>query len=203
MVASRRRPRGETRREILTLAARLLQTRGYHGFSFQHIAEALELRAAAVHYHFPTKAELVTAVLRRFRDDFAWWRAQPAIRALDPLAQVEGFLDLEARYAEAGKVCPLGIAGVEFAALPPAACREAQALVHELRDWLAERLGAARREGCCSFAGDPQDLALAVMAAAQGALQLARLDGAACFAQVRRALRATLGDTPVPAAAGC
>lgn len=203
MTGVRRRPRGETRREILSLAAGLLQTRGYHGFSFHQIAEALELRAAAVHYHFPTKADLVAAVLRRYRDDFAWWREQPAVRSLGPARRVERFLDLEARYAEEGKVCPLGVAGVEFAALPPVACREAQALMHELRDWLGETLAAGRREGALDFAGSGTDMAAAVMAAAQGALQLARLDGPRGFQAVRRALRSALGTAVAePRAAG-
>ncbi|PWG61270.1 TetR/AcrR family transcriptional regulator [Spiribacter halobius] len=196
MVVSRRRPRGETRREILALAARLLQTRGYHGFSFHHLAEGLGVRTPAVHYHFPTKADLAAAVLRRFRDDFAWWREQPTLRALPAHAQMEAFLDLEARYVAEGKVCPLGMAGVEFASLPPAACREAQALMHELRDWLAARLAAAREQGQCTFAGSAEDTALAVMAAAQGGLQLARLNGADDFAAVRRALRTALGGDP-------
>ncbi len=68
------RRRGETRKDILNAAEQFLQLRGYNGFSYHHISAELGVRNAAVHYHFPTKADLGAAVIRRFRENFRWWR---------------------------------------------------------------------------------------------------------------------------------
>lgn len=48
----------------------LVQERGYNGFSYADIAEAIGIRKASIHYHFPSKQDLVQAVLLRYRKDF-------------------------------------------------------------------------------------------------------------------------------------
>ncbi|RZU99174.1 TetR/AcrR family transcriptional regulator [Spiribacter vilamensis] len=186
----RQRPRGQMRRRILRLAADWLQQRGYHGFSFGQLAEALEVQSSAIHYHFPTKADLATALFRQYRDELAGWRAQMADARLEPDERIERFLDLEARDLEGEHVGPLGIAAVEYASLPSAACAEAEALCDDLIDWLTATLVAGRAAGRLDFPGDAGDQACAIMAAAQGALQLARIHGRSDFAAVRRAILA-------------
>ncbi|MEX0448845.1 TetR/AcrR family transcriptional regulator [Spiribacter sp. 221] len=188
----RRRPRGEARRRILRLAAKWLQQRGYHGFSFGQIADALEIQSGAVHYHFPSKPDLVTAVFAGYRVEFAWWREQMDSSRYGPLEQVGRFLDLEARNIEGERVCPLGVAGVEYASLPAQACAEAEGLRDDLAEWLTGLLETGRLEGTLDFPGDASDQARAIMAAAQGALQLVRLHGRDDFAAVRRAILAGL-----------
>lgn len=195
VVTGQRRPRGETRRQILRLAARWLQQRGYHGFTFAQIADALEIRSGAVHYHFPTKDDLVAAVFARYRASFAWWTRQPVQAEASALTRIERFLDLEARNAGSDGVCPLGVAGVEYASLPAAACSEAEALRDDRVAWLAETLAAGRQAGELAFVGAPRDQARLIMAAAQGGLQLARVHGARDFEAVRRAILAGLAPS--------
>jgi AcrR family transcriptional regulator len=56
--------------EILDVAERMARTGGYNGFSFREIAKAVGIKAASVHYHFPTKDELGAAVARRYTERF-------------------------------------------------------------------------------------------------------------------------------------
>lgn len=51
------------RRRILDVAAQQFRSRGYAGVSVRGIAAAADLRAASLYYHFPTKDDLVLAVL--------------------------------------------------------------------------------------------------------------------------------------------
>ena len=62
--------RSETAGKILDLAEELIQTRGCSAFSYQDIADALKIRKASIHYHFETKADLVTAVIDRYTEKF-------------------------------------------------------------------------------------------------------------------------------------
>ncbi|MCS4502879.1 hypothetical protein KBTX_02863 [wastewater metagenome] len=188
-----RRPRGETRRAILATAQRLMQARGFNGFSYHHIAEALGVRTAAVHYHFPAKADLGLAVLARVREDFGWWCERQRSRGADASARLEAFFELDGRYVAADRVCPLGVVGVERTGLPPAMCREADALLQDVLGFFIETLEAGLADGSIPHVDDVADTAHQILAATQGALQLARLRGPEAYEGVLRALRQGLG----------
>ncbi|MDZ7811096.1 MAG: TetR/AcrR family transcriptional regulator [Arhodomonas sp.] len=188
-----RRPRGETRRAIVDTAQRLMQRRGFHAFSYHHVAEILGVRTAAIHYHFPTKADLGVAVIGRFREDFRWWWRQQLGRDAGAAERLEAYFALDGHYAQDDRVCPLGVVGVERAGLPVPVCREAAALLEEVAGFLQETLEAGRREGTMTFPGDATAVARQVLAATQGGLQLARLAGDDAYRSVLDGLRQTLG----------
>jgi hypothetical protein len=56
------RPAATTTR-ILDVAERLVQTRGHNGFSYADVASELGITRAALHYHYPGKAELGEALI--------------------------------------------------------------------------------------------------------------------------------------------
>lgn len=189
------RRRGDTRRDILSAAERLFQARGFNGFSYQHIAAELGVRSAAVHYHFPSKGDLGLAMISRFREDFGWWREQQEVRGATGAERLESFFALDRRYSDQRKVCPLGVVGVEFAGLPAEMCREAHALVDDVLGFITTALRLGREDGSLSFQGDVQAVALHVLAATQGGLQLGRLQGPRGFETVLVGLRSVLGMT--------
>jgi len=89
-MATATKQRSETAEQILDLAETLIQTRGYSAFSYQDIAEALGIRKASIHYHFPSKTDLGVAVIDRYIERFdtalvgiANDRAQPSMAMLD------------------------------------------------------------------------------------------------------------------------
>ena len=108
-----------TREQLLTVAADLLQRVGYASFSFRDLADAVGIRAASVHYHFPTKADLGLALVD-------WFRAQsdPQMAALcqaHPNVR-DRLLALAEQVAEhtctSGKSCPINLLLSEFSVLP-------------------------------------------------------------------------------------
>src|SRR3979490_569152 len=68
----------DTSRRILDVAERLVQTRGFNGFSYADIAEALEVTKASLHYHFPTKGDLGKRLIERYEEGFL-----PALKGID------------------------------------------------------------------------------------------------------------------------
>lgn len=71
--ATRRSPRGETRRaEILEAAAEEFAVHGYHGASIAAIAERVGITQSGILHHFPSKEVLLDAVVQnRFTEDAA------------------------------------------------------------------------------------------------------------------------------------
>lgn len=56
-----------TRARILDAAERLVQTRGFAGFTYAQIADELGITKASLHYHFAGKADLGLALIDRYR----------------------------------------------------------------------------------------------------------------------------------------
>src|ERR1035438_3458934 len=61
------------RTNVLDVADRLFQARGYHATGMRDIMEATGVSPGALHYHFPTKDALALAVIQD--------RVAPAVRA--------------------------------------------------------------------------------------------------------------------------
>src|SRR5690348_9471667 len=55
---------------ILDVAERLVQTRGFNGFSYADIAAEVGITKASLHYHFATKAELGRTLIDRYTESF-------------------------------------------------------------------------------------------------------------------------------------
>src|SRR3954452_21677743 len=60
-----------TAERSLGVAGALGQARGFNGFSYADVAEELGISKAALHYHFPGKAELGEALMERYAARFA------------------------------------------------------------------------------------------------------------------------------------
>lgn len=195
-----------TKKEILGVAEELLQTRGFQGFSYHHIAAVLGVRNAAIHYHFPTKNDLGVALIQRFRESFRWWAGQLREQGADPATCLERFIAIERRYLQDQRVCPLGVVSVEYAGVPDEMRRAARELMEDVTIWLDGVLDHGRRSGAFRFKGGTRSRALAILAALQGALQLARMQGEDVFGHVAIQIRADLGmplsDVSQVAAAG-
>lgn len=186
---------GDTREEILKVASGLLQTRGFSAFSYAHIAEALGVKTAAVHYHFPTKADLGLALIDRYRARYRRWMDEAEDQGLGPAAQLDGYVRIAARFGEDGqKICPVGALEAEYGAIPPEMQRAVQVMIEEIYAWLGRVLDQGRKSGDFHFEGSPQDMAVFIASALQGGLQVGRALGKARFDAVLRQLRRELAS---------
>jgi TetR/AcrR family transcriptional repressor of nem operon len=90
----------------MDLAESFLQDKGFNGFSYAHIAAELGVKNAAIHYHFPSKEELICAVIQRYRDRFQLWINNSRIKNLPHQEKLDWFFSIstDAR-ADNGKIC--------------------------------------------------------------------------------------------------
>jgi TetR/AcrR family transcriptional repressor of nem operon len=121
---------------LLRTAERLIRTRGYSAFSFADLATTAGITKASVHYHFPTKEELLLELYEGYMPRFVG--ALEAIRtghatASDRLNAYAGlFLD----GFEQGMLPICGALSAERAALPPAMLPKVEAFFHVHIEWL-------------------------------------------------------------------
>ena len=161
--------------QILDAAQQMVQTGGYHAFSYADIAAVVGLRKASIHYHYPGKADLGKALVVRYRETLGRKRtlieqlAGDSDQRLAWYAQV--FRDM---LRDGGRLCLCGALAAEWADLPDAVRQEVRAFFAENEVWLAGVLEAGREEGVFRFEGRAEVQAQAFLAALQGAMLLAR-----------------------------
>jgi len=176
-MASRASADGDTATRVLDIASRLVQTRGFNGFSYADIAAELQVTKASLHYHFPTKAELGRRLIERYEARFL-----DALAAID--ASAGGAADKLSRYVRiyAGvlrerQMCLCGMLAAEHGTLPEPMRAVLQHYFDANELWLARVLDDGRSAGELEFAGAPLAVAGMLLGALEGAMMLARSYG--------------------------
>src|SRR5580692_9116804 len=107
-----------TASQILDVAERLVQVRGFNGFSYANIAAELHITKAALHYHFAGKADLGVALITRYASRFA--EALAAIDSSDatPAGRLAGYASLYAQVLRQERMCLCGMLAAEYQTLP-------------------------------------------------------------------------------------
>ena len=59
-----------TSMQILDVAQKLVQTRGFNAFSYADIAKVLGVTTASLHYHFASKADLGVKLIELYESAF-------------------------------------------------------------------------------------------------------------------------------------
>ena len=182
-----------TREQLLTVAADLLQRVGYASFSFRDLAEAVGIRAASVHYHFPTKADLGVALVDWFRAQSdpqmaALCQAYPNVR--------ERLLALAEQVAEHtctnGKSCPINLLLSEFSVLPENLQLKVRAWVDDCLAGMAAWLDQGRQAGELKFPGDAIYQARLVWSVIEHGTQLSRTQADQSFRSLIQHLVTTM-----------
>ena len=60
----------DTKTAILDAAQDLIQRVGANAMSYQHISEAVGIRKASIHHHFPSKETLLEELIGRYSRQF-------------------------------------------------------------------------------------------------------------------------------------
>lgn len=174
-----------TKRAILDLAESFLQEKGFNGFSYAHIAAELDVKNAAIHYHFPTKEALTEAVIQRYRDRFQLWIHNSRVKDLSPKEKLAWFFNIyTSTRADHGKVCLAGSLETEFNSIPDTLRKQTRTLTQELLSWLGTTLSEGRDAEVFHFSGEPESKAALILSSLQGALQMARALGTPKFNEI-------------------
>jgi AcrR family transcriptional regulator len=183
-----------TREQILDAAYELLLQRGMNGFSYRDIAEPLGVKNAAIHYHFPSKMDLVKSVieenlqlLRRKTSGFMAYGgpARP---------QLEGLFEFARSQCECGRpVCMVGALSVDYEELSDATRGVLDRFMHDSVAWLTKVLETGRQQGEFDFRGEARPKAVSLLSMIQGARQLARIHGTKLLETTFDQIRTDLG----------
>ncbi len=189
-------PPANTRSRILDASERLVQIRGFNGFSYADVAAELAITKASLHYHFPSKAELGEALITRYAERFA--QALAAIDAdltLAP-AKLDAYANLYTEVLRQERMCLCGMLAAEYQTLPAPIRNAVVEFLDDNEAWLALVLENGREDGSLRFSDTAADTARSIVSGLEGAMLLARPYGAierfeTAAAQLLRSLAGT------------
>lgn len=179
-----------TRTDIVNLAEKLIRTKGYNGFSYKDISAPLNIKNAAIHYHFPIKCDLGVAVVNRNRKSFAaaiekWSKESPDVQLLK-------FIKIYEDSNASNMVCFMGAFGSSYDSLPP----ELQAVLTtsgtEIRQWLNQLLKKGLEQDVFKFSGDIECQADSIISALLASLILSKVTGQNILTNVRSVINRTI-----------
>jgi TetR/AcrR family transcriptional repressor of nem operon len=174
---ARRPAAADTAQRILDIAERLVQTRGFNGFSYADIAGALSVTKASLHYHFPTKAELGFRLIERYEKGFLAALEEIDRTAADAREKLARYAKIYADVLRANRMCLCGMLAAEYVTLPKPMKDEMRHFFDENERWLVAVLEEGRRSGALKFSGSSLDVARALVGSLEGAMMLARSFG--------------------------
>lgn len=160
-----------TREAILNAATRSAQAHGYGGLNFRDLAKEVGIKAASIHYYFPSKADLGAAVARRYRENAATALEALSDETPDPIACLRCYPDtFRTALENDNRMCLGSFMAVEYDDLPDAVAKEVQAFADVNIAWIGRQLSAAS----LIAAEECERRARAIFAAICGAQLLAR-----------------------------
>jgi TetR/AcrR family transcriptional regulator, transcriptional repressor for nem operon len=168
-----------TSQRILDIAERLVQTRGFNGFSYADIAASLGVTKASLHYHFPAKAALGKRLIERYEANFL-----TALDAIDRTGKnarekLRRYVEIYAEALRNKRMCLCGMLAAEYVTLPKPMRAEVKHFFDENERWLTLILERGRRSKELQFEGAAIELARALLGSLEGAMMLARSYGEA------------------------
>jgi TetR/AcrR family transcriptional regulator, transcriptional repressor for nem operon len=167
----------DTATRILDIASRLVQSRGFNGFSYADIAAELQVTKASLHYHFATKAELGRRLIERYEADFIEALAEIDGKARGAFDRLQRYAHLYASVLSESRMCLCGMLAAESGTLPEPMRIGLQHYFDANEHWLARVLDEGRKAGELRFEGRPLATAAMLVGALEGAMMLARSYG--------------------------
>ncbi|WP_019832817.1 TetR/AcrR family transcriptional regulator [Sphingomonas sp. PR090111-T3T-6A] len=169
----------ETANKLIIEARQLIANVGYNGFSYADLAERLGIRKPSIHHHFPSKVDLVVAVVEQQR---AFFRAQ--IETLengtpDAIGQLLAYVDHWKRCIDdqSASFCLAGVLAVELPGLPPAVGVAVQGHFDDLGKWLERIMTLGIEQGTIQLELEPKTSSQFFQTAVYGAMVMARAYG--------------------------
>lgn len=177
VTSSQAKPTTRTAEQILDVAERLAQTRGFNGFSYADVSDELGITKASLHYHFRTKAELGRQLIARYSLVFRGILEEIELGTTGEAAKVDRYVKVYADVLRGQRMCLCGMLAAEYTTLPEAMQDEIRRFFDLNEEWLTTIFEKGRASGELDFEGPARDVANLLLGTLEGAMLVARSYG--------------------------
>lgn len=167
----------DTAQAILDQAQALCQERGFNAFSYRDIAEALSIKKASIHYHYPSKVDLGVALVERYARGFGTELERIEAQNKEPKKQLREFVKLMEQLKQNRRLCLCAMLASDLETLDPRIHLPVRKFFLAAEAWIEGRLAAGKLSGEFHFSSSAQVVAQAFLASIQGILICTRTIG--------------------------
>jgi TetR/AcrR family transcriptional repressor of nem operon len=198
MAPRRQRANTDTAERILDSAERLVQSRGFNGFSYADVAAELGITKASLHYHFHSKAELGEALIGRYAARFAEALEEIDARGGDAPAKLAAYARIYAEVLRDKRMCLCGMLAADYDTLAKPMREAVVRFFDDNEAWLTAVFEQGQAEASLHPDGSAGEAAQALVGGLEGALLIARPYGevARFEAAATRLLTSLAGAAP-------
>ncbi len=163
-----------TAQQILDVAQSMVRNRGYSAFSYADIAKQIGIRKASIHYHFPSKDDLVKELVKQYREILVKKCFYIEQQKITPQKQMRQFVNLYRDGLENDQICLCGMLTADFVVLNSEIQAELKTFFSVTESWLTKLLTRGNEAGVWKCIQSVELEAKTIIAMLQGAQLLAR-----------------------------
>ena len=178
----------DTKEEILRLGKQLIQSLGFNAFSYADISKELNIKNAAVHYHFPGKQDLLSGLLDDYLKHYKELGEQLKRLKISSIKKLEKFIDPYTQLVDNGCICIIGSVATDYNTLPKAVQFKIVELITLVLGLVEQTLKEGKNKNELSFTESARTQALLVMTNLAAGAQLARITGKKDFDAIKKAV---------------
>ena len=175
-----------TRDKIIHLGDLLIKDKGYNAFSFTDISRELGIKNAAIHYYFPSKADLAIQVIRHHIS--ALEAQQKATEGKTPLERLKEFMGIYVSLKDENRICLVGSLASDLHGIDESIGNELKYLSEKILAWVSAILQDGKALGQFHFMQSPRTKALMIITNMLASLQLTRLTCYEDFVTIRQTI---------------
>lgn len=183
----------EMKEKILTCAQRLIQQRGFNGFSYADIAKEVGVRKASLHHHFPTKTKLGLSLIEVYTTQYEALLIRIGDMPISADEKLARYIDIYRGSLAAERMCLCGMLASESLTLDAEMLPSLNHFFVVGSKWLTELLKEGESEQVFNLTAPAEDQAHMLSHALQGALMISRAsNNAELFEQTASSLISNL-----------
>lgn len=164
----------DKRNQLKEVATNAVQRSGLNNLSFRTLADQVGVKSSSVHYYFPEKADLATALIENYTDDFMT-KLDVIGRGKKSLKQkLISFINIFENVSSAEKFCLCGMMAAEITMLNDANKILLSQYFNKIEDWLFDQFENHQDQINSNL--DSKTLAKLILSGLEGAILLDRVE---------------------------
>ncbi len=148
------------------------------------------IKNAAIHYHFPSKSDLVAAVINHHIESFNRFKKEQKNKKT--IQKVSAFLDIYSKIQAEERICVVGSLATDWDTIDETSQKLLKEAADDILQWLTTTLAEGLKNKEFQFEETPRTKALLIITNMLAATQLARITSGKDFTTIRAAILKSL-----------
>ena len=174
-----------TAAKIADIAEHFIQSRGYNGFSFRDIQDALGIKTASIHYHFKTKQDLAKAVFERYLARYKLVLEKIEQDQEGAEARLDALANLFISTRDDDKLCLCGMYASDYRSLDSELSFTLNRFVEINEAWIEKVVQLGVDSGELNSQSSPKDVAKMYFSSLEGSTLLAQFKDSSYIQEVK------------------